>query len=628
MGPAVQRLNTAELPALVPGPPSASPGAAAPRIPTMHAESSDGSFDGLRWTFRGDFDALLARVPAAVWSAPDARRWQRVKHNPTREVWRATLENRAYYLKYYACPRWRHRLKALLRGGAARAEWNGGLFALRHGIAAVRPCGYTPRLVGARAAWSLLVTEAVEPSQPLNDFWRQLSSDRDERRRRQDAHQVLDALAQLIARAHQAGFEHLDMHAANILVQPTGPRRYAPLFVDLHSARLARPVSDGAVVRNLAQLNQWFRKNSTIGERISFLRAYVRWRNEYEHAFADGRPLELSFAELVRALAVAAERHAEALGAQRDRRVFHSGRYFGCVRLADGWRATVYLSCKHATDDSAASRMTLTREQWKTALRDPLAWFRGNATESAKNSHSAQVRRALLSFDAGPLPVIVKRPQARNGWRALRHALPSSRARRAWRIGHALLHRDIPTARPLVLLERRWGPLVRDGLLITEGIPGALDLRAFLKREADACRTARDWLRRKRELNALLVRHVRRLADHGFAHRDCKADNILITATPQLGLVWIDVDGIRLVRRRLSPAAALRPLARLVVSLRDLPGLTRTDFARFLIGYCARRGARTDAWREAWRQVAALAARKLTTTERRRQWKLAHYGRE
>ncbi|MGE0480301.1 MAG: lipopolysaccharide kinase InaA family protein [Phycisphaerae bacterium] len=624
----MQRLNTVELPALAANAPPALAGAAASRaVPAPATSTTHRSFEGLWWTFRGDFDAVLARVPARVWSAPDARHWQRVKHNPTREVWRATIENRPYYLKYYACPRWWHRLKALVRGGAARAEWNGGLFALRHGIAAVRPCGYTPRLVGARATWSLLVTEAVEPSQPLNEFWRQLNSDHDARRRRQDAHQVLDALAELIARAHQAGFEHLDMHAANILVQPTGPRRYAPLFVDLHSARLARPVSDGAVVRNLAQLNQWFRKNSTIGERIAFLRAYVRWRNEYEHAFADGRPLELSFAELVRALARAAERHAEALGAQRDRRVFHTGRYFGRVGLADGWRATVYLTCKHPSDDSAASRMTITREQWKAVLRDPLVWFGGDAAETAKNSHSAQVRRALLKFDAGPLPVIAKRPRARDGRRALRHALAPSRAGRAWRIGHALLHRDIPTARPLALLERRWGPLVRDCVLLTEGIPGALDLRAFLERESDACRTPRDWLRRKRELSALLVRHLRRLADHGFAHRDCKADNILITTTPQLGLVWIDVDGIRLLRHPLSPAAALRPLARLYVSMRDTPGLTRTDFARFLVACCARRGVRTDAWRDAWRTIAALADRKLATIERRRQWKLDHYGR-
>src|SRR5262245_30716797 len=58
------------------------------------------SFDGLKWTFRNGFDRVLAGVPAAVWAAPEKQAgWERVKHNPKRDVWRATILGASFYLK-------------------------------------------------------------------------------------------------------------------------------------------------------------------------------------------------------------------------------------------------------------------------------------------------------------------------------------------------------------------------------------------------------------------------------------------------------------------------------------------------------------------------------------------------
>ena len=66
-------------------------------------------------------------------------------------------------------------------------------------------------------------------------------------------------------------------------------------------------------MRNLAQLNQWFRRHSSIGDRLRFLRAYLRWRNEYEHAFEHARPLGMPYEDLVQALVRAANKHARRL---------------------------------------------------------------------------------------------------------------------------------------------------------------------------------------------------------------------------------------------------------------------------------------------------------------------------
>lgn len=585
------------------------------------------TYDSLAWTYRNGFGDVLGRIPASTWLNPEGQDgWRRIKANSLREVWRAPLGGRVFFVKYYRINGPASRLRAMLRGPACLAEWNSGIYALGAGIAAVQPAGYAVNVRRQGGTQSLLVTEGVEPAQPLNEFWASLASDVQPRRRREDARQVIELLGEMIARAHQAGFEHMDMHAANILVQPTAIRRYRTLFVDLHSARLGGPLSDRAVVRNLAQLNQWFRRHASIGDRIRFLRAYFRWRNEYEQAFEHARPLELTFEQLVKALVDEADTHAQRLWAQRDRRVRRSGRYFSRIRLPGRWRGSVFVRCKQPLAESRASTLVLDKAWWRRQLASPLRWFDSpDKAEACKDSHSAMVARAVLDHPDGRLPVILKRPRLRNWRRTLAQLIGGTRTMRAWRMGHALLHRDIAAARPLAAVERRIGPFATDSLLMTEAVPGAVDLEAALRRE-HAERLPRDWFAYKRDLLRLLVRHVRLLQDRGFAHRDCKAGNILVVEHPQRKLLWIDMDGLRHVRR-LSRSQMLRPLMRLHVSLLEVPGLTRTDRVRFLRAFFARFGVGPREWRAAHREIARLSERKLAAAQTRRAWKLQHYGR-
>jgi tRNA A-37 threonylcarbamoyl transferase component Bud32 len=286
----------------------------------------------------------------------------------------------------------------------------------------------------------------------------------------------------------------------------------------------------------------------------------------------------------------------------------------------------VVLACKHSTETSRASGIVFEPRWWKQQLADPLHWFGSGGAEACKNSHSGQVRRAVLEHGSDAVPVIIKRPLARNWRRAVAQLLRTSRSRRGWRIGHALLHRDIPAARPLAVLERRLGPLTVDSLLITEALPGGVDLETLLRR-AYAEAGAGQWVQLKRELTPLVARELRRLHENGFEHHDCKASNILVQRYPRPALQWIDMDGIRLAGRR-SATFRIRALVRLHVSLMDVPGLTRTDRVRFLKLYLQRYGAPPDEWRRLWSALSALAARKARAKEARRAWKRKHYGRE
>jgi len=588
------------------------------------AAVGEAAFDGLRWRFRDGFEHILATLPAQVWQEPERQDWQLVKHNAAREVWHAEIRGRSYFLKYYLRPRGAA-LKHIFRAPASDAEWRGGLYTLAAGIPAVRPVGCCASVNRGGRSAALLITDALEPCYPLADFWLTSQADTDAARRRQVRRQLADGLAEMIARAHQAGFQHMDMHAANILVQPLGRQRYRTAFVDLHCARLAAPVSARAVVSNLAQLNQWFRRHSSVKDRLRFLRAYVRWRNECEHAYPHARPLGLTFDELAQALRHAAERQAHKIWSKRDRRITRNGRYFTRLRLADGWRGAAVLRCKHATPESRASRAEFDRTWWQDQLRNPLGLTERATADSYKQSHSAQVSRTLLAHPDGPLPAIVKLPRARDGWRRLVQWLAPSRSARAWRIGHALLHRDIPAARPLAYLEQRLGPFVRANLLLTEALPGGVALDAYL-RGSYADSAPHEWWRCKQRLTGLLVRQLRMLEERGFAHRDCKASNLLVVPHPELRLLWIDFDGIR-QRRYLPAAERTRPLTRLHVSLLDSPGVTRADRARLLRAYCARFGSDPRAWRALWHQIAAAAERGASARAARRRWKLEHYGR-
>ncbi|MGE3180512.1 MAG: lipopolysaccharide kinase InaA family protein [Phycisphaerae bacterium] len=585
------------------------------------------TWSGHSWQCLPSAAIALKQLPCAAWQDPKAAGWICVKRNARRDVWQATIGGQKYFVKYFFADGRLREIRNRFFRAPWDSEWESGVYAAKHGIPAVSPVAMTTNLIRSGGTCAVLVTHAVEPSQPLNVFWSALQADPDLRRRREDANQILERLAQLIARAHQAGFEHTDMHAANILVQPVAARRYRCVFVDLQSAKLGSPISDNAVVRNLAQLNQWFRKNSPISDRIRFLRAYFRARNDLETAFPNARVLHFSFDQLIRELAWRADQHAQRLWNKRDRRILKNGRYFSAVK-SEGWRGAAFLQTKQQMPESVASTLTLTRDWWETtALPFVERAFAEGAIESRKNSHSARVGKLDLPLpDGSAMQVIVKKPIPRNLRRALALAMPPSRSRRAWRTGNGLLHRDIPTARPLAFVEKRKGPFIHQELLIVEAHADATDLESFLRTEY-ARTSAAEWVQWKRAVSRLLEKLMRANEDRRVFHRDCKASNLLLVQAPTPKLLWIDLDGIRLRNRPLTDEEIIRPLVRLHVSLMGIPGVTRSDGVRFLKSYFSRYDLGPDEWRSILRKMIPMIEQKQIAAERRREWKQKKYNR-
>lgn len=549
---------------------------------------------------------------------------ERVKDNRNRQVWRVGLGEQVVYVKVYRDAAPAEQLKSVLRGSPAWREWQAGLYAARIGLPAIVPIACARPVKPWSGGPSVLITHAVRHVVPLDQYWLAIRDDR------RAVAELIDRLAATVARAHQGGFEHRDLHVRNLLVQTEAGARPRILLVDLHSVRLGRPVGDAAVVRNLAQLNQWFRRQASFSRRLAFLKRYLQWRHSLAAELPHGRQLGHDLRSLVEAMETRATRHATALWAKRDRRALRDGKYFAKVRLPGGWRGRVFLQAKHPIPGSPSSSSRLAASQWQTWLAGFLERLKCDpGLGLVKDSHSARVRRVTLPPELGGLEAVCKQSLARTPFRRLTGGPRRSRDWRAWRRGYALLNRDLPTARPLAVLERRVCGWLTDSLVLTERVPGGRDLEQ-LARTVLPDLDAASGRRLKNQLIELLVRLIKNLHARGLAHRDFKASNVLVTGIggpPSALRAWlIDLDGLRL-RRRLTERDRLHVLMRLSVSLEGCPAVTRTDRLRLLRRFMLAPGRSDARWKQLWRQLQSWSELKARQKARRTAWKLRQYGR-
>ena len=565
---------------------------------------------------------------------PDAPDWlhlrtepaaELIKRNGPREVWRVRAASLLVFAKVYKPVRVGDWLRVLLFGSASRREWRAGRYAQRVGLAAPLPvaCGWKRRL-----GRGVLLTKAIDHSTPLHTYWAAIEAGSDRWTRYQKGVVLCEALAELLARAHQSGMRHLDLHPGNLLVREVEGAGPQVVMVDLQAAQVGRPVKQRAALENLVQLNQWFQRHASRSERLRFLRRYLVWQERLSH-LKYARCVRMDLRPMLSRLDQMARRHARRLWAKRDRTAMRSGRYFSRLRIPGGWRGHVLLQPRRPVVGLSVREVSFTRAQWRQWLDDPGEWMGRRRTQLIKGSHSGTVCRAMLPLDDGSMEVICKRPLPRTWWKRMVFPFGPSRNLRTWRRGHALLHRDLPTARPLAVLERRCLGLLLDSIVLTESIRDGRDLDTMLRLHL-APQSEAVLRRVKDELVCRLAGVVRQMHQCGFAHRDLKASNILVQWRPGQagppGVALIDLDGLRL-RRRVRQSDQLRALARLNVSLDLCTTVTAADRLRFLRAYFGASDCGAGGWKPLWRQLAGMSDAMRKHKAKRLQWKLEHYGR-
>jgi hypothetical protein len=150
---------------------------------------------------------------------------------------------------------------------------------------------------------------------------------------------------------------------------------------------------------------------------------------------------------------------------------------------------------------------------------------------------------------------VLKRCNLKSLWQRCRRALRPSRARRAWLGAELLELAGIATARPVALIERRWGSLTGISYLLCEELTGwrgdVLWDAVTDEQRSNAC--------------AALAELLQRMAAARLAHGDLKPTNLWYD-----GQRWalVDLDALRYVAPHAAAARAhRRDCARLLKGL-------------------------------------------------------------
>jgi tRNA A-37 threonylcarbamoyl transferase component Bud32 len=620
---------------------------------------------GFRWQLAADYaDDIVGptglRLPE--WQASGAARL--IKHGPHRSVYRVMLPGLDFYLKHFRLMDARTWLRQVIRPSKARMEYGRAVAVAERQVPTIQALGLGEADHVAFPGESYLLTRSLDGALPLSQFIIETLPRLRPSTRARYRIELARQLGRFMARVHRAGIWHRDLHAGNVLVQLSddGLQLY---LIDLHAIALRTHLPWPARRDNLVIFNRWFSLFTDRSDRRRFWDAYSR----AEPACREGLATPLSPRERgggegeasvstsrdARMAIVAMETRTWSSNLRfwrhRDRRSLANNRYYRRVS-GPGVRG-------HVVAD-------LPDDICRALLMDPEEPFRRPDATWLKNSRSSSVIEMEIPLAASPCLAIYKRFRVRSPLAPWLSLVRRTQALRSWVLGHGLAERCLPTARPLLLIERRRLGVAREAYLLTQKITNACDLHQFVAQAIELPAGERAHV--LRDLIESLARLIRRLHDRGLLHRDLKATNILVKSghssavstpgvsrstrpsaagvsrsaplSPRFGgtgqgegensrtengtslwtacdrsLCLIDLVGIQRVSRPGRNRRA-RDLARLQASLSIHPVFTHGDYLRFLRVYLQCGFTGTVGWKVWWRQIARLADAKVEKNRR------------
>ena len=219
------------------------------------------------------------------------------------------------------------------------------------------------------------------------------------------------------------------------------------------------------------------------------------------------------------------------------------------------YRETSAHICEQRRDRFVVYRRILQSAQLREFLDGPDAFIaRGRLL---KNGHTSTV--ALVQIDGRDY--VLKRYNIKNFWHGLRRAVRPSRAGLSWRNAHILEMLGVATPRPLLMMERRVGPLRREAYFLSEFVAGEDVLRYLAKEPIDSAA----WERVVAQFSQLF----QVMCDYHIVHGDMKATNFISTAE---ALMVLDLDAMRKVsnKERFKNAFG-KDLQRFIANWQDRP---------------------------------------------------------
>jgi hypothetical protein len=515
-----------------------------------------------------------------------------VKHGPHRTVYRVNLPDLRFYLKHNRVHDLRAWLRGWLRPSKARIEYDHARAVAARQVPSVTPLGMGERRGAAGRGDSFLITRSLEDTEPLRTFIDQTFPRLERRRQSRVRLRLARELGKLVARLHDAGIVHDDLHLGNVVVRIEADDQPRLFLTDLHALRLGRPLGWRASRANLVILNRFCVIRMTRTDRLRFWRAY-----------RGARVMPLPAAE-------------RAILADLEQRTWLSNFRFWPTRDVRCVGTNRYFQRRRCRAVSAYAVRDLDRDQLDDLLADPDAPFRRDGSGPCDGPGEVEIEVRVNGVTRRG--VYQRIPAA--SWTDVLLTLPRRSApRQTWWHGHALRDRWLPTPRPLALLSKRCWGLLQGSYLLRAKVDGARTLEQFLiALSALTPERRRQALNQRIEQLALVVRW---LHQRGVSHPRLSAAGVVVSdgPTPQERLEdpppWLSsVDGIWLAdlvgiahRFPLPRRDRLRNLANLYVSIARHSLVSRTDRLRFL-GVYLQWGLRGRAgWKTWWRAIEAAA---------------------
>ncbi len=191
------------------------------------------------------------------------------------------------------------------------------------------------------------------------------------------------------------------------------------------------------------------------------------------------------------------------------------------------------LVCHREWGRFAMYQRALATPAFEAFIRDPDSFFYQG--RMLKDGDSTTVMAITLDGQT----YVVKRYNLRNVWYGIRRLFRPTRAWRCWSSAHMLQTFGVATPAPVLMLERRWGPLRRQAYYMTALVEGP-DVLQFVGDEPINSARWQQTLARFRDL-------LQTMREHHVVHGDMKATNFVVTDD---ALVVLDLDATREVRNR------------------------------------------------------------------------------
>jgi len=457
-----------------------------------------------------------------------------IKDRAYRQVWRFEFGGKPYYLKFYPMGGVRNWIRRRFRGSPAMREFQRLQWLQRAQVP-------SPRAVAALMGFKIrevrgdaLILEGIEPAVQLD---KQLNKLEMEAEPLWNHHQLAQQLIDLLEKLGRAKLGHSDLHLGNFV---------------LHDNKLH--LLDGyAVHRGGLFMDDLFLLATSAhpyATRADLLRAWKQLGPG--GAMPETNP------------------RARSIWRSLLDRAFHNDRYFGHLDSA-GWSGHFFRHAKFPHRWSTVSRMDISEQDWQGAWPLLLKQIESDQLEVLKRSASGDVLGGEVILAGRPVPIVIKRPKRKFWYRYFNEIGRGSRPRRAWKKAWQLVIRNIPTAWPMLMMEKRTLGYATDAMVVFERIDGPmLSSPKNRAHSPDAYHT----------LLFRVGRLLRRLEDAGLYLYDSKAENWIIKEDPKLGLIpiIIDVDGVRSIHQGGG-------IERLQRSLHQLPTFTPSDERVVFAGY-------------------------------------------